>query len=181
MLALIVVVVLAVVLSRDDGDDTATDDVTTTTTATDDTEPETTTTVAPETTVAGPQDADVFSLAVGDCLVEETPDGEVQSLPVVPCDQPRASEIYYLHMIEGDSLPGPDEMESIASDECLPQSRPTQLEERGAVMNEPDPGAISVGMVPPARAAEGSECPAGAAWRSRRLTSGNGSAAPRSG
>jgi hypothetical protein len=122
-LALIVVVVLALVLTRDDGDDTATDDVTTTTaaTATDDTEPATTTTATPETTVAGPAEADVFSLGVGDCLVEETPDGEVQSLPVVPCDQPHASEIYYLHIIEADGLPAAAEMESIARDECLPQ------------------------------------------------------------
>ncbi|HEX6425750.1 MAG TPA: septum formation family protein [Acidimicrobiales bacterium] len=121
VLALIVVVVLVVVLTRDDGDDTATDDTTTTTATTDDTEPETTNTAAPETTVAGPEDADVFSLGVGDCLVEETPDGEVQSLPVVPCDQPHASEIYYVHIIDADGLPGADEMESIARDECLPQ------------------------------------------------------------
>lgn len=120
VLALIVVVVLVVVLTRDDGDDTATDDTTTTTTTTDDTEPETTTAV-PETTLAGPQDADVFSLAVGDCLVEETPDGEVQSLAVVPCDQPHASEIYYVHIIDAAGLPGADEMEAIARDECLPQ------------------------------------------------------------
>ncbi|HEX6419655.1 MAG TPA: septum formation family protein, partial [Acidimicrobiales bacterium] len=118
VLAIVVIVVLALVLTGDDDGETATDE--TTTTPSDETTAEQpTTTAAPQTTEGGPEDADVFSLEVGDCMVEETPSGEVQSVPVVPCDQPHASEIFFIHMLDNASLPSSDEMEQIATDVCL--------------------------------------------------------------
>jgi Septum formation len=40
-------------------------------------------------------------------------------VPVVPCDQPHTSEVYYAHNIPGDSLPSQSEMEDIVDAECV--------------------------------------------------------------
>ncbi len=121
--AVAVIVGLVVVLTGGDDDDTATDDTTTTTAEpTDDTTATTTATTTTEDTTGdtvGPEDADVFTLAIGDCLVEDSSGGEVQEVPVVPCDQPHASEVYYSHIIDGDELPDATEMETIAGDVCV--------------------------------------------------------------
>jgi hypothetical protein len=121
--AVAVVVGLVIVLSGgdDDGDDdTATDDVTTTTAAdtTDTTGEDTVETTTPEETT-DPTDEDVFSLVVGDCLVEDTAGTEVEEVPVVPCEEPHTSEIFYSHMIEADALPDETEMETIVEDACI--------------------------------------------------------------
>ncbi|HEY6414866.1 MAG TPA: septum formation family protein [Acidimicrobiales bacterium] len=70
-----------------------------------------------EVTEAG--DADVFEMAVGDCLVDQSLTGEVTEVPVVPCDQPHASEIFYSHIIDGDTLPDPTAMEAIVDEQCV--------------------------------------------------------------
>lgn len=112
---------LALFGSDSDSDDGETADTTvppddaTTTTATPST---TTATTAPPTT-AGPRDENVFTLSVGDCLVEEGQEGEVREVPVVPCDQPHTSEVYYEHKIPGDTLPSESEMEDIVDAECV--------------------------------------------------------------
>ena len=128
--AVAIIVGLVVVLGGgdDDGDDdTATDDVTTTveddttdttdsTDTTDDTSDDTTTTTEEET---GPTDADVFSLAVGDCLVDDTQDGEVQEVPVVPCSEPHASEVFWSHQIDAPALPDDAGMDTIIDEVCI--------------------------------------------------------------
>jgi Septum formation/Protein of unknown function (DUF2510) len=127
VVAVLLVVGLVVLLTGgdDDGgdDDTATDDVTTTTAADDDDPADTTVTTeeSPTTTEesTGPTDADVFSLQVGDCLVDTSTDGEVQEVPVVPCSEPHASEIFYSHMIDAASLPSDSEMETIIDEACV--------------------------------------------------------------
>lgn len=71
-----------------------------------------------EITEAG--DADVFSIKVGDCVTDEAASqGEVQDVPVVPCDQPHASEVYLSYMIDTADLPDPATMESIVTEQCL--------------------------------------------------------------
>jgi hypothetical protein len=69
-----------------------------------------------EVTEAG--DADVFDMAVGDCLTDST-SGAVTEVPVVPCDEPHASEIFYSHIIDGETLPDTAAMETIVTDQCL--------------------------------------------------------------
>ncbi len=120
--AVILIVGLVVVLGGGDDDDTATDQTTTTADTTEDTTPDTTADTTPETTEAtGPEDADVFTLQVGDCLVDQTADAEVEEVPVVPCDQPHAQEIYYSHIIDADALPDETEMQTIVGDACIVQ------------------------------------------------------------
>ena len=92
----------------------APDDATTSTAV-----PSTTTATTAPPTSAGPEDADVFTLAVGDCLVDATAEGEVREVPVVPCDQPHTSEIYYSHTLGGDTLPSQSEIEDIVDAECV--------------------------------------------------------------
>jgi hypothetical protein len=92
----------------------APDDPTTSTAA-----PSTTTATTAPPTTAGPEDANVFTLEVGDCLVDDTAEGEVREVPVVPCDQPHTSEIYYSHTLSGDTLPSQSEMEDIVDAECV--------------------------------------------------------------
>ncbi|HEX6568220.1 MAG TPA: septum formation family protein [Acidimicrobiales bacterium] len=117
--AVIAAVAIALAGGDDDGE-TSTDDTSDTTgdTSSDTTSSDTTGDTASDTT-AGPEDADVFTLAVGDCLVDDTRDGEVQSVPVVPCDQPHASEIFYSHIIDADTLPSSTEMEAIVDEQCI--------------------------------------------------------------
>ncbi len=108
------------------GDDeeggTDTDDTTGTTTAdTTDTTPATTaTTEATTTTTSGdPEDTNVFTLAVGDCLVDPGSEGEVSEVPVVPCEQPHTGEIFYAHIMTNPALPAEAEMQGIVDTECV--------------------------------------------------------------
>jgi hypothetical protein len=65
-------------------------------------------------------DADVFSIEVGDCMTDESSTtGQVEEVPVTPCDQPHASEVYLSYMIETADLPDPTAMEAIVQDQCL--------------------------------------------------------------
>lgn len=118
--AAVIAAVAIALLGGDDDGETSTDDTSDTTgdTTTETTSSDTTGSTASDTT-AGPEDADVFTLAVGDCLVEDTQDGEVQSVPVVPCDQPHASEIFYSYIIDADTLPSSTEMEAIVDEQCI--------------------------------------------------------------
>ena len=121
VLALAVIAGLVFVLTSDDDDETSTDDTTQTTEAdatTGDTSDETTATTEDTT---GPEDADVFSLEVGDCLDEDTAGSEVDEVPLVPCEQSHVSEIFYSHMIDAPDLPDSAEMETIVTDVCLPE------------------------------------------------------------
>ena len=113
---------LALFGSGSDDDDSETaettvapDDATTTPS----TAPSTTTATTAPTSTAGPQDANVFTLSVGDCLVDDAEEGEVSEVPVVPCDQPHTSEVFYSHTIPGDTLPSQSAMEDIVDAECV--------------------------------------------------------------
>lgn len=64
-------------------------------------------------------DADVFTLAVGDCLSGESPTGDVGEVPVIPCDQPHESEIYFSYTFAGDEMPTPDAMAQTVDEQCL--------------------------------------------------------------
>jgi Septum formation len=71
-------------------------------------------------TTEQPADESVFDVAVGDCLSEEVT-GDVTEVPIVPCDQPHQSEVYFIYTIEEDAFPGRDGLDAIIEEQCLPQ------------------------------------------------------------
>ena len=65
-------------------------------------------------------DTDVFSIRVGDCLnTGETLSEETSSVPVVPCSDPHADEVFASFLIEETSFPGEDEVIRLADEGCL--------------------------------------------------------------
>lgn len=90
----------------DDGDDGAQDETSETTEASEES--------------AEGEDASVFDVAVGDCLSEDVTGDSLEEVPVVACDQPHTSEVYFGHTIEEESFPGPDGMQTVTQEECLP-------------------------------------------------------------
>ena len=70
-----------------------------------------------EITEAG--DADVFSMAVGDCVTDgASTTGQVSEVPVVPCAEPHASEVFHSYQITTDALPAEAEMQAIVEEQC---------------------------------------------------------------
>lgn len=67
--------------------------------------------------------ADVFALAVGDCLDDEGSD-EVTSVPVVPCGDPHDFEVYHEFSIDGTEWPGEDAIFEAADAGCYEQFEP---------------------------------------------------------
>lgn len=65
------------------------------------------------------EQTDPFALQVGDCLDDATAEGEVQSVPTVPCEQPHDSEIYSSHLLGESSYPGTDAVIQQADALCL--------------------------------------------------------------
>jgi hypothetical protein len=121
VVALAIIAGIVFLVTSGDDDETSTDDTTDDTTedTTEDTSDDTTEDTTEDTT--GPEDADVFSLAVGDCLNEDTTGSEVGEVPLVPCDESHVSEIFYSHIIDAPDLPDSTEMEGIVTDVCVTQ------------------------------------------------------------
>jgi hypothetical protein len=70
-----------------------------------------------EVTEAG--QADVFTIAVGDCFNDVDAE-EISEVPVVPCDQPHDYEAYSAFDLTGDTFPGDDVVTQQAGDGCTP-------------------------------------------------------------
>jgi hypothetical protein len=70
-----------------------------------------------EVTEAG--QADVFTVAVGDCFNDGNAE-EISAVPVVPCDQPHDFEAYSAFDIAGDAFPGDDAVRQQAEEGCSP-------------------------------------------------------------
>ncbi|SJM60121.1 septum formation family protein [Gulosibacter sp. 10] len=84
-----------------------------------------TTEETPEEEFQEPEDADVFSLAVGDCITDADMYGtEVSSVPTVPCSQPHTFEVFYEEELpDGDGeFPGEDGIQDAVMDICYGQS-----------------------------------------------------------
>lgn len=63
-------------------------------------------------------DVGSLSLKVGDCLAAEA-EGEIESVPVVPCSEPHDSELFHSFEVPGEEYPGEDEVRSITADTCI--------------------------------------------------------------
>jgi hypothetical protein len=62
--------------------------------------------------------SDVFSIAVGDCLNDETTTGEVEEVPTIACDQPHDSEVYAETEVTDGEFPGAEALDQQAEDAC---------------------------------------------------------------
>jgi hypothetical protein len=67
----------------------------------------------------GNDNADVFSIAVGDCLNDADVSGEVQTVPIVSCDEPHDSEAYYSYIVADGAFPGDDAIADEAGFACV--------------------------------------------------------------
>lgn len=70
---------------------------------------------------AGPEDTDVFSLEVGDCLAqsdEVDESDEVSTVPVVPCTQEHDGQIYAATDLPDGDFPGTESVRDQADDLC---------------------------------------------------------------
>ena len=70
-----------------------------------------------EITEAG--DADVFQIAVGDCIDDST-STEVAEVPVVPCDQPHDNEVIFSFEMPAGEFPGQEAFVAAAEEQCPP-------------------------------------------------------------
>lgn len=68
--------------------------------------------------VVGGGDVGAFRLQVGDCLAEEAI-GDVQSVPVVPCEEAHDSELYHTFDLPGTDYPGDESVIESAQQGCL--------------------------------------------------------------
>jgi len=62
-------------------------------------------------------EADVFTMAVGDCLNDQEAD-VVESVPAVPCSEPHDFEAYYSFDLVGDEYPGEEQIYTDADQGC---------------------------------------------------------------
>ncbi len=67
--------------------------------------------------------ADVFTLAVGDCLdlSEQADETAVETLPTVPCTEPHDAQVYAEQTLDMDELPVEDELFALADQFCYDQ------------------------------------------------------------
>ncbi|HEY8527336.1 MAG TPA: septum formation family protein [Acidimicrobiales bacterium] len=61
-------------------------------------------------------DESVFDVEVGDCIDSTTEAGQVDSLPLVPCDEPHDGEIYHTYQVPGDEFPG--DFTQVTEEQC---------------------------------------------------------------
>lgn len=68
-----------------------------------------------------PEDTDVFSLRVGDCLNEmDSTEDAVSEVPKIDCEEPHDFEVFHTSDLSGDdTFPGEEEVAGLADDACL--------------------------------------------------------------
>jgi hypothetical protein len=71
-----------------------------------------------ETAPAESGDVGVFDLEVGDCLGEQTPEGEIESLEAAPCSEPHTEEIFAALTVPDGDYPGQEALDAEAEG-CL--------------------------------------------------------------
>lgn len=69
-----------------------------------------------------PEDTDVFTLRVGDCLneMDSNPDETVSEVPKVDCEEPHDFEVYETTDLDGqNTFPGEEEVAGLADEVCV--------------------------------------------------------------
>jgi Septum formation len=72
---------------------------------------------------AGAEDIDVFELAVGDCVIDET-QGEISETTKVPCSTPHLSEVYHLFDLPAGAFPEAEALSTAVEQGCLAAFEP---------------------------------------------------------
>jgi hypothetical protein len=75
------------------------------------------------TEAVGAEDVDVFELAVGDCVIDET-EGEIAETTKVPCSTPHLSEVYHLFDLPGGAIPEAEALSNAVEQGCLAAFEP---------------------------------------------------------
>ena len=70
------------------------------------------------TPTAENDNADVFSIKVGDCLNDATASGTVTTAPIVPCSKPHDSEAYKSILMKDGDFPGEEAVKTQADQGC---------------------------------------------------------------
>jgi len=70
------------------------------------------------TVVEGNDETDVFTLQVGDCILDAATTTTINTIATVPCDEPHDSEIYASIEVDGSSFPGSDALSAEAEASC---------------------------------------------------------------
>ncbi|MEP6843342.1 MAG: septum formation family protein [Pseudolysinimonas sp.] len=70
------------------------------------------------TPTAANDNADVFSIKVGDCLNDATATGTVTTAPIVPCSKPHDSEAFKSVLMKEGKFPGEDAVKAQADEGC---------------------------------------------------------------
>jgi len=70
------------------------------------------------TPTAENDNADVFSIKVGDCLNDATASGTVTTAPIVPCSKPHDSEAYKSILMKDGDFPGDEAVKTQADQGC---------------------------------------------------------------
>jgi len=64
-------------------------------------------------------EADVFEMAVGDCLNDQASDTEtVETIPAVPCSEPHDLEAYFSYDLTETTFPGQEAVYDLAAEGC---------------------------------------------------------------
>lgn len=63
-------------------------------------------------------DADVFSIAVGDCMNSAELGSEIETVPTVPCSEPHDTEIYASTTLDDGEWPGDEAITAAADEFC---------------------------------------------------------------
>lgn len=71
----------------------------------------------PDAVVTEAGEDSAFNVKVGDCM-EQPPDGEFDSVTVVPCSDPHDSEIFFEFRLSGSTYPGDAAVEAEATEKC---------------------------------------------------------------
>jgi Septum formation len=78
---------------------------------------------AEETAPTAPVEVDAYKLEVGDCFAE-VPEGELVTVPVVPCAEPHIYEVYAQLMIPEGDYPGDDAVFEQTDELCIAEFEP---------------------------------------------------------
>lgn len=68
--------------------------------------------------VEGSDNADVFTLQVGDCVNDRDAAETISEVPIVPCSDPHDSEIFASVILSGDTFPGEDAVFTEGDTQC---------------------------------------------------------------
>ncbi|WBU38220.1 septum formation family protein [Homoserinibacter sp. YIM 151385] len=68
--------------------------------------------------VTGNENADVFSIKIGDCIDSDALSGEIDSVPIVPCSEEHDAEAFANVLLEDGDYPSQDVIDQAAEEAC---------------------------------------------------------------